>query len=121
MTKRPGWRGGKRRWRADSEKPDDTKTPEVAAGPRKCRGALAPLPNVWRQWRAQRVHCTPGLGFGRSDVRCARERSKKPQSRRGTWVARMTALRCSAATYSPESDDWRGANPSRNSGPPAVC
>ena len=19
-------------------------------------------PNVWRQWRAQRVHCTPGLG-----------------------------------------------------------
>ena len=21
-------------------------------------------PNVWRQWRAQRVHCTPGLGFG---------------------------------------------------------
>ena len=24
--------------------------------------------NVWRQWRAQRVHCTPGLGgpwFGR--------------------------------------------------------
>ena len=20
------------------------------------------LHNVWRQWRAQRVHCTPGLG-----------------------------------------------------------
>ena len=22
-------------------------------------------PNVWRQWRAQRVHCTPGLGRSR--------------------------------------------------------
>ncbi len=22
-------------------------------------------PNVWRQWRAQRVHCTPGLGRDR--------------------------------------------------------
>jgi len=27
------------------------------------REAEAPRPpNVWRQWRAQRVHCTPGLG-----------------------------------------------------------
>ena len=25
-------------------------------------GFLRPRPNVWRQWRAQRVHCTPGLG-----------------------------------------------------------
>ena len=62
MTKRPGWRGGKRRWRADSEKPDDTKASEVAAGPKRCHGALAPLPNVWRQRRAKRVRCTPGLG-----------------------------------------------------------
>jgi len=45
MTRRPGWRGGKRWSRADSEKPDDTKTLEVAAGPKKCHGALAPLPN----------------------------------------------------------------------------
>ena len=62
MTRRPGWRGEKRWSRADAEKPDDTKTPEVAAGPKKCHGALAPLPNVWRQRRAKRVRCTPGLG-----------------------------------------------------------
>jgi len=45
MTRRPGWRGGKRRQRADSEKPDDTKTLEVVAGPKKYHGAFAPLPN----------------------------------------------------------------------------
>ena len=62
MTRRPGWRGEKRWSRADAEKPDDTKTPEVAAGPKRCHGALAPLPNVWHQRRAQRVRCMPGLG-----------------------------------------------------------
>ena len=62
MTRRLVRRGGKPWLRADSERPDDTKKPEVGAGPKKCHGALAPLPNVWRQWRAQRVHCTPGLG-----------------------------------------------------------
>jgi len=25
-------------------------------------GPLKAAANVWRQWRAQRVHCTPGLG-----------------------------------------------------------
>jgi hypothetical protein len=64
MTRRPGWRGEKRWSRADAEKPDDTKTPEVAAGPKRCHGALAPLPNGWRQRRAKRVRCTPGLGSG---------------------------------------------------------
>jgi len=61
MTRRPGWRGGKRRWRADSEKPDDTKTPEVAAGPKRCHGALAPLPNRGRQRRAKRSPLHAGL------------------------------------------------------------
>jgi len=28
------------------------------------------LPNVWRQWRAQRVHCTPGLGGTVGENRC---------------------------------------------------
>ena len=59
MTRRPGWRGEKRWSRADAEKPDDTKTPEVAAGPKKCHGALAPLPNRGRQWRAQRSCASP--------------------------------------------------------------
>ena len=49
MTRRLGRRGGKPWSRADSERPDDTKKPEVGAGPKKCHGALAPLPNVWRQ------------------------------------------------------------------------
>ena len=62
MTRSLGRRGGKPWSRADSRRPDDTKKPEVGAGPKQCHGALAPLPNVWRQWRAQRVHCTPGLG-----------------------------------------------------------
>ena len=62
MTRRLVRRGGKPWLRADSQRPDDTKKPEVGAGPKKCHGALAPLPNVWRQWRAKRVHCTPGLG-----------------------------------------------------------
>ncbi len=74
MTRRFGWRGERLWSRVDSGKPDDTKKPEVAAGPKKCHGALAPLPNVWRQWRAQRVHCTPGLGrvesWGSVDAGC---------------------------------------------------
>ena len=45
MTLRPGRRGGKLWPRADSGKPDDTRKPEVAAGRKKCHGALAPLPN----------------------------------------------------------------------------
>ena len=30
-------------------------------------GEQTDAPNVWRQWRAQRVHCTPGLGAGTPD------------------------------------------------------
>ena len=36
------------------------------------RGAVsATLPNVWRQWRAKRVHCTPGLGGPKEEDGCA--------------------------------------------------
>ncbi len=59
--------GREARVRADSEKPDDTKTLDVAAGPKKSHGALAPLPNVWRQRRAKRVRCTPGLDGEKRD------------------------------------------------------
>ena len=31
------------------------------------------VPNVWRQWRAQRVHCTPGLGWRLNDAGWAEE------------------------------------------------
>jgi len=62
MTRKPGRRGGKLWPWADSGKPDDTKKPDVAAGPKKGHDALAPLPNVRRQRRAKRVRCTPGLG-----------------------------------------------------------
>ena len=62
MTRRIGRRGGKPWSRADSVRPDDTKKPEVGSGPKKCDGASAPLPNGWRQRRAKRVRCTPGLG-----------------------------------------------------------
>ena len=59
MTRRPGWRGEERWSRADAEKPDDTKTPEVAAGPKRCHGALAPLPNRGRQRRASEAKRSP--------------------------------------------------------------
>ena len=36
----------------------------VARGSQNRRLRRAAVPNVWRQWRAQRVHCTPGLGSG---------------------------------------------------------
>ena len=59
MTRRLGRRGGKLWSQADSERPDDTKKPEVGAGPKKCHGAVAPLPNRGRQWRAQRSCASP--------------------------------------------------------------
>ena len=62
MTRRPGWRGEMRWSRADAEKPDDTKTPEVAVGPERCHGAWAPLPNRGRQRRAKRSPLHAGLG-----------------------------------------------------------
>ena len=34
----------------------------VAARAREGDDGRLTQPNVWRQWRAQRVHCTPGLG-----------------------------------------------------------
>ena len=43
--------------------PDDVVDRRVCGRYRRHRSWGA-LPNVWRQWRAQRVHCTPGLGGG---------------------------------------------------------
>jgi len=66
MTGRHGRRGGKPSSRADSGRPDDTKKPEVGAGPKKCHGALAPLPNVRRQRRAKRSPLHAGVSCGES-------------------------------------------------------
>ena len=42
--------------------------------------------NVWRQWRAQRVHCTPGLG-GRRKGDDRRGNDNPPQGAVSVWVA----------------------------------
>ena len=43
-------------------------------------------PNVWRQWRAKRVHCTPGLGGRRKgDDRGGYD--NPPQGAGSVWVA----------------------------------
>ena len=34
----------------------------VSHSPEMHDGEQTDAPNVWRQWRAKRVHCTPGLG-----------------------------------------------------------
>ena len=50
-------------------------------------------PNVWRQWRAQRVHCTPGLGTDVNGPNACRRGGRKWRSRRGgrpAWRPRPT-------------------------------
>ena len=42
------------------------------------RRRMVSPPNVWRQWRAKRVHCTPGLGGGRCGL--------KRFNARGAWA-----------------------------------
>ena len=60
------------RWIASKARTTWARAPERQAAARsyelrrerpspRCRGVSQP--NVWRQWRAKRVHCTPGLGW----------------------------------------------------------
>ena len=86
MTRSSGRRGGKRWSRADSGRPDDTKKPEVGAGPKKCHGAVAPLPNERLQQRAseaKRVCCKPGLCSG---PRASERETSLVEDSRGAWV-----------------------------------
>ena len=62
-------------------------------------GKQTDAPNVWRQWRAKRVHCTPGLG-GASE--CPRE--VDPFNVGSGGVDR------NGAAFSPEDSDWEGAS-----------
>ena len=41
-------------------------------------------PNVWRQWRAQRVHCTPGLGSRTSGRSCRGPLARRAAKGRST-------------------------------------
>ena len=52
-----------------------------------------PGPNVWRQWRAKRVHCTPGLGRSWDMATCGdrlrwRRKAEDPEpARESLWHA----------------------------------
>ena len=50
--------------------------------------------NVWRQWRAQRVHCTPGLGW------------PLPFGRVCVWVRSSTTTRTAGAGVIRRSSEW---------------
>ena len=58
----------------------------------------SPLPNVWRQWRAQRVHCTPGLGragYCTGDARHEARRARRCVSCFRNWssgASRTTSM-----------------------------
>ena len=89
MTRRLERRGGRPWGRAGSGRPNDWKKVACSPRPKKRHGALAPLPNVWRQRRAKRVRCTPGLGAGATgSVRGSWARSREPRRnwRFGAWV-----------------------------------